>query len=182
MFCFCRNATISSSSGIVWNTTLSPPTGWLSAPLWSSRCCHCPALSPSLEVCVRTRTGRFSRGFVRPSKTNIFSASVGYHAPLDLYPEFHRIAKDPGLHSVPEGRPVSVCVGKEWYRFPSSFLLPHKCVSRAPSDTHFHSFPANRRVSFSPAGSCTSFSRNLKGSCRSRTHPVRWPCRSSQPT
>uniref|UniRef100_A0A8C4EK83 Mannosyltransferase n=1 Tax=Dicentrarchus labrax TaxID=13489 RepID=A0A8C4EK83_DICLA len=49
----------------------------------------------------------------------------GYHAPLDLYPEFHRIAKDPTLHSVPEGRPVTVCVGKEWYRFPSSFLLPH---------------------------------------------------------
>uniref|UniRef100_A0A3P9HZX3 Mannosyltransferase n=1 Tax=Oryzias latipes TaxID=8090 RepID=A0A3P9HZX3_ORYLA len=49
----------------------------------------------------------------------------GYHAPLDLYPEFHRIAKDPTLHLVPEGRPVSVCVGKEWYRFPSSFLLPH---------------------------------------------------------
>uniref|UniRef100_A0A8C6SAZ7 Mannosyltransferase n=1 Tax=Neogobius melanostomus TaxID=47308 RepID=A0A8C6SAZ7_9GOBI len=48
-----------------------------------------------------------------------------YHAPLDLYPEFHRIAKDPSLHSVPEGRPVSVCVGKEWYRFPSSFLLPN---------------------------------------------------------
>ncbi|XP_015238314.1 PREDICTED: alpha-1,2-mannosyltransferase ALG9 [Cyprinodon variegatus] len=49
----------------------------------------------------------------------------GYHAPLDLYPEFHRIAKDPTLHSVPNGIPVSVCVGKEWYRFPSSFLLPH---------------------------------------------------------
>ncbi|XP_051903118.1 alpha-1,2-mannosyltransferase ALG9 isoform X1 [Hippocampus zosterae] len=49
----------------------------------------------------------------------------GYHAPLDLYPEFLRIAKDTTLHTVPEGRPVSVCVGKEWYRFPSSFLLPH---------------------------------------------------------
>ncbi|XP_049331437.1 alpha-1,2-mannosyltransferase ALG9 [Astyanax mexicanus] len=49
----------------------------------------------------------------------------GYHAPLDLYPEFHRIAKDPSIHTVPEGRPVSVCVGKEWYRFPSSFLLPN---------------------------------------------------------
>ncbi|XP_058866178.1 alpha-1,2-mannosyltransferase ALG9-like isoform X1 [Acipenser ruthenus] len=48
----------------------------------------------------------------------------GYHAPLDLYPEFHRIAKDPTLHTVPEGRPVHVCVGKEWHRFPSSFLLP----------------------------------------------------------
>uniref|UniRef100_A0A8C6VTZ6 Mannosyltransferase n=1 Tax=Nothobranchius furzeri TaxID=105023 RepID=A0A8C6VTZ6_NOTFU len=49
----------------------------------------------------------------------------GYHAPLDLYPEFHRITKDPALHSVPDERPVSVCVGKEWFRFPSSFLLPH---------------------------------------------------------
>nr|XP_036848642.1 alpha-1,2-mannosyltransferase ALG9 isoform X7 [Manis javanica] len=48
----------------------------------------------------------------------------GYHGPLDLYPEFHRIATDPAIHTVPEGRPVNVCVGKEWYRFPSSFLLP----------------------------------------------------------
>nr|XP_058925459.1 alpha-1,2-mannosyltransferase ALG9 isoform X4 [Kogia breviceps] len=57
-----------------------------------------------------------------------FSRSValfrGYHGPLDLYPEFHRIATDPTVHTVPEGRPVNVCVGKEWYRFPSSFLLP----------------------------------------------------------
>ncbi|XP_016346030.1 alpha-1,2-mannosyltransferase ALG9-like isoform X2 [Sinocyclocheilus anshuiensis] len=49
----------------------------------------------------------------------------GYHAPLDLYPEFHRIAKDPTIHTVPEGRLVNICVGKEWYRFPSSFLLPN---------------------------------------------------------
>ncbi|TNN63487.1 Alpha-1,2-mannosyltransferase ALG9 [Liparis tanakae] len=42
-----------------------------------------------------------------------------------LFKEFHRIAKDPSLHSVPDGRPVVVCVGKEWHRFPSSFLLPH---------------------------------------------------------
>uniref|UniRef100_A0A4W2DS43 Mannosyltransferase n=1 Tax=Bos indicus x Bos taurus TaxID=30522 RepID=A0A4W2DS43_BOBOX len=57
-----------------------------------------------------------------------FSRSValfrGYHGPLDLYPEFYRIATDPTIHSVPEGRPVNVCVGKEWHRFPSSFLLP----------------------------------------------------------
>ncbi|XP_018081400.1 alpha-1,2-mannosyltransferase ALG9-like isoform X1 [Xenopus laevis] len=48
----------------------------------------------------------------------------GYHAPLDLYPEFHQIAGDPTVHTVPEGRTVNVCVGKEWYRFPSNFLLP----------------------------------------------------------
>lgn len=63
----------------------------------------------------------------------VYSLSTGYHAPLDLYPEFHRIAKDPTLHAVPEGRPVSVCVGKEWYRFPSSFLLPHKSVCKISS-------------------------------------------------
>ncbi|XP_048840319.1 alpha-1,2-mannosyltransferase ALG9 isoform X2 [Brienomyrus brachyistius] len=49
----------------------------------------------------------------------------GYHTPLDLYPEFHRIAKDPTVHTAPEGRPVTVCVGKEWHRYPSSFLLPN---------------------------------------------------------
>ncbi|XP_066463066.1 alpha-1,2-mannosyltransferase ALG9 isoform X1 [Eleutherodactylus coqui] len=57
-----------------------------------------------------------------------FSRSIalfrGYHAPLDLYPEFYRIAKDPSIHTVPESKTVNVCVGKEWYRFPSSFLLP----------------------------------------------------------
>ncbi|KAG2460451.1 ALG9 mannosyltransferase, partial [Polypterus senegalus] len=57
------------------------------------------------------------------------TAVTGYHAPLDLYPEFHRISKDPTIHTVPEGRPVNVCVGKEWYRFPSSFLLPDKLDS-----------------------------------------------------
>ena len=62
-------------------------------------------------------------------KLNVSPLSPGYHAPLDLFPEFHRIAKDPALHAVPEGRPVSVCVGKEWHRFPSSFLLPNKSVS-----------------------------------------------------
>ncbi|XP_075047014.1 alpha-1,2-mannosyltransferase ALG9 isoform X1 [Mixophyes fleayi] len=57
-----------------------------------------------------------------------FSRSIalfrGYHAPLDLYPEFYRIAKDPSIHTVPESKTVNVCVGKEWYRFPSHFLLP----------------------------------------------------------
>ncbi|KAM5132548.1 alpha-1,2-mannosyltransferase ALG9 isoform 1-T1 [Mantella aurantiaca] len=57
-----------------------------------------------------------------------FSRSIalfrGYHAPLDLYPEFHRIAKDPAIHAVPEDKSINVCVGKEWYRFPSNFLLP----------------------------------------------------------
>ncbi|CAJ0954440.1 unnamed protein product [Ranitomeya imitator] len=56
-----------------------------------------------------------------------FSRSIalfrGYHAPLDLYPEFYRIAKDPAIHTVPESKTVNVCVGKEWYRFPSNFFF-----------------------------------------------------------
>jgi len=86
----------------------------------------------------------------------MFPWSPGYHAPLDLYPEFYRIAKDPSLHSVPEGRPVVVCVGKEWHRFPSSFLLPHKS-----EPGFFVQFIYGTRVSI--FGSLTSFSsQNLQ--------------------
>lgn len=133
VICFfsCRNATTSFSSDTVWNTTRSPPTGWLLAQLLSSRYCHSLALWPSSEVCVQTGTSvRLDNKCDHSGLTKkfLFSLSTAYHAPLDLYPEFHTIAKDPTLHSVPEGRAVSVCVGKEWYRFPSSFLLPHKSV------------------------------------------------------
>lgn len=114
----------------------------------------------------------------------IFFLSAGYHAPLDLYPEFHRIAKDPTLHSVPEGRPVSVCVGKEWYRFPSSFLLPHKSVSCSGSDlTAVHFLRADSQIHLAilfPAGSCTSFSPSLKGSFLSLLLRDLCPRRSSR--
>jgi hypothetical protein len=49
---------------------------------------------------------------------------AGYHAPLDLFVELNKIASDPKIHNLPEDRPVNVCVGKEWYRYPSSFFLP----------------------------------------------------------
>lgn len=113
-----------------------------------------------------------------------FFLSAGYHAPLDLYPEFHRIAKDPTLHSVPEGRPVSVCVGKEWYRFPSSFLLPHKSVSCSGSVlTALHFLRADSQIHLAilfPAGSCTSFSPSLKGSFLSLLLRDLCPRRSSR--
>ncbi|XP_030838105.1 alpha-1,2-mannosyltransferase ALG9 isoform X1 [Strongylocentrotus purpuratus] len=47
-----------------------------------------------------------------------------YHAPLDLYPELKTIANNPNIHTLPPDKLVNVCVGKEWYRFPSSFFLP----------------------------------------------------------
>ena len=50
--------------------------------------------------------------------------SAGYHAPLDIYVELNRISSDPKVHSLPPDKSVNVCVGKEWYRFPSNFFLP----------------------------------------------------------
>ncbi|XP_063426671.1 alpha-1,2-mannosyltransferase ALG9-like [Mytilus trossulus] len=48
----------------------------------------------------------------------------GYHAPLDLYLELNKISSDPNIHTLSPEKPVNVCVGKEWYRFPSHFFMP----------------------------------------------------------
>lgn len=48
----------------------------------------------------------------------------GYHTPLDVYPEILNIAADQRVHTLPPDKPVNICVGKEWYRFPSHFFLP----------------------------------------------------------
>ncbi|XP_037068419.1 alpha-1,2-mannosyltransferase ALG9-like, partial [Pollicipes pollicipes] len=45
----------------------------------------------------------------------------GYHAPLDAFMELNRLAAEE-MHE--PRRPLLVCVGKEWHRFPSSFFLP----------------------------------------------------------
>ena len=47
----------------------------------------------------------------------------GYHAPLDLYAS---INTQPVLSHVRTLEEVNLCVGKEWYRVPSSFFLPDK--------------------------------------------------------
>jgi len=55
---------------------------------------------------------------------------TGYHAPLDIYQHLHN-----SVHPVdPDTNPpayelnerVNVCVGREWYRYTSSFFLPHE--------------------------------------------------------
>ncbi|PIK57716.1 putative alpha-1,2-mannosyltransferase ALG9 [Apostichopus japonicus] len=48
----------------------------------------------------------------------------GYHTPLDLYPEILNMAADPKVHTLPPDKPINICIGKEWYRFPSHFFLP----------------------------------------------------------
>ncbi|CAI9737087.1 alpha-1,2-mannosyltransferase ALG9-like [Octopus vulgaris] len=49
----------------------------------------------------------------------------GYHAPMDIYLELNQIASKPEIHTMSTDKQVNVCMGKEWYRFPSSFFLPH---------------------------------------------------------
>ncbi|GFN98152.1 mannosyltransferase [Plakobranchus ocellatus] len=56
--------------------------------------------------------------------SRIVALYQGYHAPMDVYVELHRVASDPKIHTLAANKPVNVCVGKEWYRFPSSFFLP----------------------------------------------------------
>ncbi|XP_033760507.1 alpha-1,2-mannosyltransferase ALG9-like [Pecten maximus] len=58
------------------------------------------------------------------SISRIFAVYQGYHAPLDLYVGLNKIAADPKIHTLSTDKPVNICVGKEWYRFPSSFFLP----------------------------------------------------------
>ena len=49
------------------------------------------------------------------------ASPAGYHAPLGVYPQLRDIQ-----HKLGPGAPtpLNLCVGKEWYRYPSSFLLP----------------------------------------------------------
>lgn len=50
---------------------------------------------------------------------------IGYHAPLDVFGELQQRALDRQLEAnVPPDTPVNVCIGKEWYRFPSNFFMP----------------------------------------------------------
>ncbi|KAB0341674.1 hypothetical protein FD754_018600, partial [Muntiacus muntjak] len=47
--------------------------------------------------------------------------AVAFSALLKCY---HFVVQQYRL-DVPEGQPVNVCIGKKWYRFPNSFLLPN---------------------------------------------------------
>lgn len=70
----------------------------------------------------------------------LFCTLPGYHAPLDVYVELNKIATDPKIHTLSEDRPVNVCVGKEWYRYPSSFFLPGQKYASLPANVFFLHF------------------------------------------
>ncbi|XP_063853624.1 alpha-1,2-mannosyltransferase ALG9-like [Scylla paramamosain] len=81
-------------------------------------------------MCARKRNTRanthwFAIVFLVVTSLLSLSRIVGqyraYHAPLETYMELNRVASESEL---PSHLPINVCVGKEWYRFPSSFFLP----------------------------------------------------------
>ncbi|KNC53119.1 alpha-1,2-mannosyltransferase ALG9 [Thecamonas trahens ATCC 50062] len=50
---------------------------------------------------------------------------VGYGAPLEVYTHLANTEFDPAFRAaLPVNASVAVCVGKEWYRFPSHFFFP----------------------------------------------------------
>ncbi|BES97102.1 Alg9-like mannosyltransferase family [Nesidiocoris tenuis] len=53
--------------------------------------------------------------------TRILALYKGYHAPMDTYMELSKMTAEGNL---PTLNYFNICVGKEWYRFPSSFFLP----------------------------------------------------------
>lgn len=49
---------------------------------------------------------------------------LDYHAPLDVYHQLDRLNENMRNEGLDRKFKVNLCVGKEWYRFPSSFFLP----------------------------------------------------------
>eukprot|EP00041_Stephanoeca_diplocostata_P022018 m.521822 g.521822 ORF g.521822 m.521822 type:complete len:558 (-) comp21964_c0_seq5:127-1800(-) len=55
------------------------------------------------------------------SASRTIAVYKAYHAPMDVYRHVHAIT--------PTREGIRICVGKEWYRFPSSFFLPPPLAS-----------------------------------------------------
>lgn len=51
------------------------------------------------------------------SVSRVMALTMYFGAPIEVYKELHE-------HLAAKGEPAVVCVGSEWYRFPSSFFLP----------------------------------------------------------
>ena len=67
--------------------------------------------------------------------SRILALYKNYHAPMDTFMELttsRDILEDPNSN-----KPINVCVGKDWYRFPSSFFLPSTKYSIRFVDSEF---------------------------------------------
>lgn len=56
---------------------------------------------------------------------NLFAILVnnfaGYHAPMDTFMELNKLTVEGDISTEQN---INICIGKEWYRYPSSFFLP----------------------------------------------------------
>lgn len=59
----------------------------------------------------------------------------GYHAPMDTYMELSKMSAEGSLPSLSY---FNICVGKEWYRYPSSFFLPNQKWTLQYLRSEFH--------------------------------------------
>ena len=60
----------------------------------------------------------------RNIKIFLFVWIIGYHAPMDVFLELNRLSWE----SEGDSMQYNICMGKEWYRYPSSFFLPNKYI------------------------------------------------------
>lgn len=56
--------------------------------------------------------------------SKIASLQINYHGPLDVFLDLNTLHHSPNSPILPNTT-YNVCVGKDWYRFPTSFFLPN---------------------------------------------------------
>ena len=80
-------------------------------------------LSPSLASLAGALCVGVTAVTVLVSASRVVALHSNFAAPLQLYGELSK-----HMASLPAGTATTVCVGKEWYRFPASFFVPHEGV------------------------------------------------------
>jgi alpha-1,2-mannosyltransferase len=67
----------------------------------------------------------FCLGFVVLSASRVAALRINFEAPLHVYDHlYHNELKDGADPNLPLPGDLNICVGKEWYRFPSNFWIP----------------------------------------------------------
>ncbi|KAK6735527.1 hypothetical protein RB195_018628 [Necator americanus] len=80
--------------------------------------------------------------FVTVSMSRTYALHRNFSAHIEVYKSFneHLMNNQQLLDFSKRGDPLRVCVGKEWYRFPSSFFLPQTAVDARSRKRGIHLF------------------------------------------
>lgn len=81
-----------------------------------------PTMRRIAEVVMTVLWVAFFLVFFACSAARVAAVHRNYSASMDVYAHLSEVEIPQNRHLLPEE--VRVCVGKEWYRFPSSFFLP----------------------------------------------------------